>query len=106
MNGHTAIFVERVFHQGHELPGECFQRSVIVGGIFQHGRRDGKHNAFGCKAPSGKNVVDQEAMDSTIAVLERVQKNESIGDGSRLNHRGYKGCGTTLNIQITQVPSW
>ena len=89
MNGHAAVLVERVFHQGHERPGERFQRGVIVGRVLQHGGRDGKHDALGCEAPSGENVVDQKAVDSTIAVLERVQKNESIGDGGGVNHRGH-----------------
>ena len=36
VNGHTAVIIERVSHQRHELPGERFQRGVIIGGIFQH----------------------------------------------------------------------
>jgi len=76
MNGHAAFFVERVLHQWHDLPGKRFQRGVIVGRVFQHGCRYGKHDAFGRKASSSKNVVDQEAMDTTISVLERVQKND------------------------------
>ncbi len=38
MNSHLADFIERVFNYWHYLPGERFQRSVIVGWIFQHVR--------------------------------------------------------------------
>ena len=52
----------------------------------------GNMSPFGRKTASGKNVVDQEAMNSTVAVLERVQENESIGDGGGMNHGGHVAC--------------
>ena len=58
MNGHAAFFVERVFHQRHQRPGERLQRSVVVGEVLQHGRRDGEHDSLGRKASSGQDIVD------------------------------------------------
>jgi len=74
------VFIEGVLHQRHELAGERFQRVVIVDGVFQRDRRYGEHDTLGSETSSGENVVAQEAVDSAIAVLERVQENESIGN--------------------------
>ncbi len=62
---------------------------LTVGGVLKHGRRDGEHDTLWRETSSGENVVDQEAVDSTVAVLEGVQKDESIGDDRGLNHRGH-----------------
>src|SRR3990170_667141 len=89
MNDHAAFFVDRVFHQRHKGAGKCLQRGVIVSGILQHGCRYGKHKTFRGKTPASKNVVDQESVDSTISILERVQEDESIRYGYGVNHGGH-----------------
>ncbi len=54
--------------------------------MFQHRRRDGEHDALGGETPPGENIVDQEAVNAAIAVLERMQEHKTIGDGGGMNH--------------------
>ena len=87
VDGQAPLGIKLVFHQRHQLARKGFQGSVIVDRALQHGCRDGKHEALDCKAPSAKNVMDQKAVDSAIAILEWMQENETIGDGSGVDHR-------------------
>ena len=89
LNSHAASFVERVFHQGHQRPRECLKRSVVAGKVLQHGCRYWKHDPLRRKASAGENVVDQEPVNPAIAILERMEENETVRHSSSVNHGGH-----------------
>jgi hypothetical protein len=64
------------------------QRGVMIGRGFRHAGRYGEYHTLGCKTAAGKNVVDQKVVDTAVAVLEGVHKNESIGEGGSMTDRG------------------
>lgn len=99
-DGHAAFPLERIVHERHEMSRECFQRCAVPGAILQHRRRYGKHDPLGREAASGENVVDQEAVNPPVSVLERVQKDESPGDDRGMDHGGPASIATDRSLRL------
>jgi len=53
--------------------------AVVGDRVFEHGCRHGEDNAGRAEAATRQDVVDQEAMDSAVAVFEGVDEDESVG---------------------------
>ena len=85
MDRHAPLIIERVFHQPQERAGEGFERGVIRGGMLEHRRGDGEDHAVGNKPAPTEDVVDEQAMDAAVAVLEGVEEHEAVSDDRGMN---------------------
>ena len=77
--------------------GEDLENSIIGGHISKHGRRDRKYDSLGGELGLGQDVVNQEAMNPSVAIDEWVNKDEpkrrSRSRANRINR--------TLGVQQT-----
>ena len=66
----------------------CLQRVTVIVDAVQHHRRNRKHHARRREFSLGQNVMDQAAVHAAVAVLERMDVDETEGGRRRLAARG------------------
>ena len=63
------------------------QRGAVIVDAVQHDGGNRKHHARRREFPLGQDVMDQAAVHTPVAVLERMDIDEAEGGGRRLQHR-------------------
>ena len=63
------------------------QRGAVIVDAVEHDGRHGKNDPRRSEFPFGENVMDQAAVQTAVAVLERVHMDEAERGGGRLQNR-------------------
>ena len=83
VNRHPPVPIQRVPDERADRGRVGGKHAVVAAPIAEHHRRDREQHPWGRKAQPGQQVMNQKAMDASVAVFERVNQYEAERGGGR-----------------------
>src|ERR1700691_5851861 len=85
--GHALFRIKVITNEGHDRTGEALQSLVVGKPVTQHRGGNRKQNPGRSKAALGQNVMNEEAVNTTVAIIKWMNEHESKGGSGSGDHR-------------------